>query len=150
LPSSLPGSPLPITCGRNYFSMTNRRAVALLVLLWAAALIPGHSLAQQQEEQSRFTTLRLLPDCSSCCWAAALIPGHSLAQQQEEQSGSKRKVVNRVVPAYPQLARTMNLKGTVRIEVLVAPNGVVKSVSVKGGHPVLVQAAENAIQKWRW
>ena len=64
--------------------MTNRRAVALLVLLWAAALIPGHSLAQQQEEQS----------------------------------GSKRKVVNRVVPAYPQLARTMNLKGTVRIEVL--------------------------------
>ncbi|HEV2730445.1 MAG TPA: energy transducer TonB [Terriglobales bacterium] len=83
-------------------------------------------------------------------WAAALIPGHSLAQQQEEQTASKRKVVNRVVPAYPQLARTMNLKGTVRIEALVAPNGVVKSVSVKGGHPVLVQAAENAIQKWRW
>ena len=95
--------------------MTHRRSVALLVLLWAAALIPAHSFAQQ-----------------------------------EEQPVGKRKVVNRIVPSYPQLARTMNLKGTVRIEALVAPNGVVKSVAAKGGHPVLVQAAENVIQKWRW
>jgi len=95
--------------------MTHRRSVALLVLLWAAALIPAHSFAQQ-----------------------------------EEQSVGKRKVVNRIVPSYPQLARTMNLKGTVRIEAVVAPNGAVKSVAVKGGHPVLVQAAENVIQKWRW
>src|SRR5437870_13667498 len=95
--------------------MTHRRSVALLVLLWAAALIPAQSFAQQ-----------------------------------EEQPVGKRKVVNRIVPSYPQLARTMNLKGTVRIEALVAPNGVVKSVSVKGGHPVLVQAAEDADQKWRW
>jgi len=95
--------------------MTHHRSVALLVLLWAAALIPAHSFAQQ-----------------------------------EEQPVGKRKVVNRIVPSYPQLARTMNLKGTVRIEAVVAPNGAVKSVAVKGGHPVLVQAAENAIQKWRW
>jgi len=95
--------------------MTHHRSVALLVLLWAAVLIPAHCFAQQ-----------------------------------EEQPVGKRKVVNRIVPSYPQLARTMNLKGTVRIEALVAPNGVVKSVAVKGGHPVLVQAAENAVQKWRW
>jgi len=95
--------------------MTHRRSVALLVLLWAAALIPAHSFAQQ-----------------------------------EDQPVGKRKVVNRIVPSYPQLARTMNLKGTVRIEAVVAPNGAVKSVAVKGGHPVLVQAAENVIQKWRW
>src|SRR5438094_10250059 len=94
--------------------MTHRRSVALLVLLWAAALIPAHSFAQQ-----------------------------------EEQPVGKRKVVNRIVPSYPQLARTMNLKGTVRIEAVVAPNGAVKSVAGKGGHPVLAEAAENAIQQWR-
>jgi len=44
----------------------------------------------------------------------------------------------------------MNLKGVVRIEAIVGPNGVVKSVEVKGGHPMLVQAAESAIQKWKW
>src|SRR5947199_9122867 len=95
--------------------MTHRRSVALLVLLWAAALIPADSFAQQ-----------------------------------EEQPVGKRKVVNRIVPSYLQLARTMNLKGTVRIEALVAPNGVVKSVGATGGHPVLVQAVEHAVENWRW
>jgi len=32
----------------------------------------------------------------------------------------------------------------------VQPNGVVKSVEVKGGHPVLVRAAQDAIYKWKW
>jgi TonB family protein len=48
------------------------------------------------------------------------------------------------------MARTMKLKGTVKMDALVAPNGTVKSVEVRGGHPVLVEAAENAIRKWRW
>ena len=56
----------------------------------------------------------------------------------------------RVVPAYPELARAMNVRGIVRLDVLVAPNGTIKSVKVIGGHPVLVQAAERAVQKWKW
>jgi TonB family protein len=84
-------------------------------------------------------------------WAIILVPKSSFAQQeQQDQPESVRKVVNRVVPQYPELARTMNLKGTVRVEALVLPNGSVKSVEVKGGHPVLAQAAENAIHKWKW
>jgi TonB family protein len=51
---------------------------------------------------------------------------------------------------YPQLARTMSLKGTVRLEALVLPNGTVKSVQVKGGNPLLVQSAQNAIREWKW
>ena len=70
--------------------------------------------------------------------------------QQSEQSENTRKVVNRVVPQYPALARTMNLKGQVRAEAIVAPNGTVKSVEGKGGHPVLVQAAQNAIRQWKF
>lgn len=70
--------------------------------------------------------------------------------QQSEQTESSRKVVNRVTPQYPSLARTMNLKGIVRAEAVVAPNGTVKSVEGKGGHPVLVQAAQNAIRQWKY
>jgi TonB family protein len=44
----------------------------------------------------------------------------------------------------------MNLQGNVRVDVLVAPNGTVKSVEVKGGHPLLGQAAQNAIREWKW
>jgi TonB family protein len=69
---------------------------------------------------------------------------------QQEQTESNRKIVNRVTPQYPQVARTMNLKGNVKAEAVVEPNGVVKSVEVKGGHPVLVRAAQDAIYKWKW
>ena len=69
---------------------------------------------------------------------------------QHESSESNRKIVNRVVPQYPEIARSMNLAGSVKAEAVVAPNGVVKSVEVRGGHPALVRAAENAIYKWKW
>ena len=81
-------------------------------------------------------------------WAVALAPNPSFAQQDDPESN--RRVVDRVVPKYPEIALSMNLKGSVRMDALVAPNGTVKSVVVRGGHPVLVQAAEKAIRKWRW
>jgi TonB family protein len=82
-------------------------------------------------------------------WLTMLTSVPLLAQQQDEPE-SNRKVVSRVVPEYPYLARSMNLRGNVKVNVVVAPNGKAKSVEAKGGHPVLVQAAEDAIKKWKW
>lgn len=70
--------------------------------------------------------------------------------QAQEASAGARKVVDRVVPQYPSVARRMNIQGVVRLDVIVAPNGSVKSVDVKGGHPLLVQSAQSALQMWRW
>jgi TonB family protein len=55
-----------------------------------------------------------------------------------------------VQPAYPELARKLNLTGTVKVEVVVAPNGSVKDAKVVGGHPVLANAALEAVKKWRF
>jgi TonB family protein len=80
-----------------------------------------------------------------------LFPAGLHAQKQDETAGdNQRKVINRVVPQYPDLARRMHLNGVVKIEAEVASNGTVKDVSLKGGHPVLAQAALNAVRKWRW
>ena len=79
--------------------------------------------------------------------APALIPA---AFGQQDPPESNRKIVTRVMPQYPDMARTMNLTGSVKAEAIVEPNGVVKSVDVKGGHPVLVRAAQDAIYKWKW
>jgi TonB family protein len=76
-----------------------------------------------------------------------LSPTHAPAQEPSEGS---RKVLTKVVPQYPGLARSMRLQGVVRADVLVAPNGTVKSIEVKGGHPVLVDAAQNALREWKW
>ena len=73
----------------------------------------------------------------------------AVAQQQGSPEASRR-VINRIVPTYPELARTMKVRGIVRLEAAVAPNGTVKSVRVIGGHPLLVQSAERAVQKWKW
>lgn len=72
------------------------------------------------------------------------------AAAQTVESESARKVINRVVPPYPAIARTMNLSGIVKIEALVLANGTVKSIQVKGGNPLLAQSAQNAVRGWRW
>jgi TonB family protein len=74
-------------------------------------------------------------------------PGRILAQDHVEGA---RKIVTRAAPVYPGLARSMNIQGSVKADVLVAPNGTVKSVEIKGGHPLLVQAAQNALREWKW
>jgi protein TonB len=69
------------------------------------------------------------------------------AQQSPDVS---RKVVTRVIPPYPTLARSLSIQGNVKIDVLVAANGKVKSVGVLGGHPLLVESAEDALRQWKW
>jgi TonB family protein len=71
----------------------------------------------------------------------------SLAQQQPEGT---RKIVNRVIPVYPDIARKMQLSGTVRVEVVVAPDGKPKSTRPIGGSPLLVRAAVDAVGQWKW
>lgn len=44
----------------------------------------------------------------------------------------------------------MNIRGLVKVEVLVSPNGTVKSVLVKGGHPMLAQSAVTAVGHWKF
>lgn len=60
--------------------------------------------------------------------AVAFSPSLVLAQDSsvQEQTETKRKVVNKVVPLYPELARKMQIYGTVRVEVVIAPSGKVK------------------------
>jgi len=61
-----------------------------------------------------------------------------------------RKIVSKVVPVYPELANKMQMRGTVKVEVVVAPNGKVKFTQVLGGSPLLAKAAVDAIEKWKW
>lgn len=71
------------------------------------------------------------------------------AGQQEQMEGA-RKVVNKVVPAYPDLARRIQLRGMVKVEVQVAPDGTVKATKVLGGSPLLAAAAVDAVRRWKY
>ena len=68
----------------------------------------------------------------------------------QDQPDVKRKIVSKVMPVYPELARKMQLSGIVRVEAVVAPNGKLKLTTVIGGSPLLAAAAVDAIEKWKW
>jgi TonB family protein len=66
------------------------------------------------------------------------------------QGTLNRKVKTKVAPAYPELARKMNIVGVVRVMITVTTTGTVKDVKLVGGHPVLANAALDAVKLWRF
>ena len=74
---------------------------------------------------------------------------YALPASAQESSGDRR-VVERVQPSYPQLAQRSGLSGTVKLKVLIAPDGKVKNVEVLGGNPVFVANATESVKKWKW
>ena len=91
-------------------------------------------------------TLRLRLAGALLLMATFLVPINTPAQD----AAGKRRLLDHAAPAYPPLARDLGLSGVVKIEVLVAPDGSVKSGDIRGGHPVLAQAAMNAVRRWKW
>jgi TonB family protein len=61
-----------------------------------------------------------------------------------------RKIKIKVAPVYPELAKRMNITGVVKLQITVAANGSIKNAKVIGGHPVLANAALDAVKKWRF
>lgn len=84
---------------------------------------------------------------------AALLLGFSLVSApspgQESGEGS-RKVLIKTQAVYPTLAKSMHIHGVAKLEAVVEPDGSVKSVAVKGGHPILVQSALTAVGHWKF
>jgi protein TonB len=78
-----------------------------------------------------------------------ILGGSTLAQSASTEEG-KRKVKTKIAPVYPELAKRMNVVGRVKIEVIITPEGRVKSTRAVGGHPLLVQACLDAVKEWKF
>lgn len=81
---------------------------------------------------------------------AVLLAGASAFPQTGSTDEARRKVKSRTTPSYPELARRMNVSGKVKIEVVIAPDGRVKTTRVVGGHPLLVQTCQDALKEWKF
>jgi TonB family protein len=73
-----------------------------------------------------------------------------LPAQSRDESSSDRKVITRVEPEYPDALKRLYIGGVVRVEVQVAPNGVVKSTKLLGGSPILGQSTMKAVKQWKY
>jgi TonB family protein len=61
-----------------------------------------------------------------------------------------RKAISKPTPRYPEIAKQMRLVGTVKVEIVIGPDGKVKTTNVIGGHPVLIDATLAALKEWNY
>jgi TonB family protein len=72
------------------------------------------------------------------------------SRAQDSAGEGARKILVKTAAVYPTLAHSMNIHGVVKLEANVLPNGAVKNVEVKGGHPLLTQSAVTAVGHWKF
>ena len=58
------------------------------------------------------------------------------------------KLITRVLPAYPQPARQLRISGIVHLLGIIAKDGTIQRLQVLSGHPLLRQAALDAVSQW--
>jgi TonB family protein len=80
-----------------------------------------------------------------CCFGSA-----QTAQSEQTSPEGGRKILRKLAPSYPEIAKKMSLGGTVKVVAVVAADGDVKTVEPKGGSPILLKAAEDAVAKWKF
>ena len=59
-------------------------------------------------------------------------------------------LIRQVKPAYPPIALQARIQGTVVLQAVIARDGTVRDLHVISGHPLLVQAALDAVKLWRY
>jgi protein TonB len=58
------------------------------------------------------------------------------------------KLIRQVKPVYPPMAIQTRTEGTVRLQAVISRDGIIQELQVVSGHPLLVQAAVNAVRQW--
>lgn len=60
------------------------------------------------------------------------------------------KLIDKVSPVYPALARQAKIQGVVSVNIVVHKDGTVTVLNVGAGHPLLARAAIAAVQQWKY
>jgi TonB family protein len=81
------------------------------------------------------------------CIATAILLCAAAASGSGQEA---RKAIAKPTPRYPEVAKHMKLVGTVKVEIVIGPDGKVKTTNVVGGHPVLIDATLAALKEWKY
>jgi protein TonB len=60
------------------------------------------------------------------------------------------KLLVKVQPVYPPLAKSAGVEGAVRLQAIVGKDGTVENLTVIEGQPMLVAAAMEAVRQWQY
>lgn len=118
---------------------------------------PGASVARQivsppAKETPVMTAENLTPALHSESAAPVQEPPAPFGREPIRVGGGvqESKLIYKVEPVYPELARKSRVSGTVVMVVTANEEGLVSDIKVNNGHPLLVEAAIAAVKQWRY
>ena len=84
--------------------------------------------------------------------AALPPPPKAAAPARIKQGGNvtAASIITQTRPVYPALARQARIQGNVVLHAIIDKDGNVAQLEVVSGHPLLVQAALDAVKQWRY
>jgi TonB family protein len=87
--------------------------------------------------------MRLKQSICAAIFACGLVAAGAMGQEA-------RKAISKPTPRYPEIAKHLNLVGTVKVEIVIGPDGKIKTTNVVGGHPILINATLDALKEWKY
>jgi len=90
------------------------------------------------------------PEISSNQEPSLAVPKVGLHSVDVPESVAAVQLIHRVEPSAPPLARQARLEGSVVLQITIGNKGTVETIRVISGHPMLTQAAIDAVKQWRY
>ena len=59
-------------------------------------------------------------------------------------------LITKVQPPYPALAKSARVQGEVVLSAVISKQGTIENLQVESGHPMLIKAALEGVQQWRY
>lgn len=83
--------------------------------------------------------------------ASAPVPKVATPSRVRVSSGvTQGMVIRKVNPTYPQIAKTARVQGQVVLQAEISKDGSIENLRVLSGHPLLTQAALDAVKQWKY
>jgi TonB family protein len=79
-----------------------------------------------------------------------IIPPPSPALTRIGPDVAQANLISSVPPAYPEAARAARVQGTVVLQATISKDGLVEDLVIINGHPLLNDAAIQAVRQWRY
>lgn len=109
--------------------------------------------------RARLACTHSSPDCRLQMISSVNVPTEEIAVSVPSVAGElgrvrvggnvqAARIVNKVQPVYPAAARQGRIEGVVRLHVIIAKDGTITQMEVVSGHPLLQQAALDAVRQW--
>jgi len=137
------GAPAPVAAQTSGNGAGSQSDAQLVRLLNAIASVPPPPPLKQ-------VFVRIPPGSSEVQKGACELTNLKNGSYLATGSCQGAKLIKRVEPIYPPLARQTRVSGIVQLHAIIGTDGTVQSLEAISGHPLLLQAAMNAVKQWRY